>query len=101
MPIPNLQVNGIDIHFDINIKKDENTKPTGKTDSHLSRFAIGNRVNICPGDLQDSHLSDNQTGYHVETEASDSSAPGKLANILDVVEAALQGEPQENPDKKK
>ncbi len=107
VPIPNLQIDEVNVLFDMEVKQSECSKSS--TDMSASMNASANawfvKVNISgsvSSHKENTRTSDNSAKYHVDVRATNHGIPEGLARVLDMMAAnvapALVGSSIKNAD---
>lgn len=94
VPIPNLQVDEVNILFDMEVKqsqKQENGLDLGATASGNMNFGVA-KVNITgnvSAHSSNTRSSDNSAKYHVDVRATNHGTPEGLARVLDMMASGI------------
>lgn len=93
-PIPNLQIDNVDVLFDMEVK--ETSKSESTTDLSASGSAtvgfLGVKISVSgsvSAHESNTRSSDNSAKYHVEVTASNYGTPEGLARVLDMMAASI------------
>ncbi len=97
VPIPNLQVDTVDVVFDMEVKSSTSDSESSDTEASLDAHAkVGWGPFSCDVQIhgktsshkEHSRTSDNSAKYHVEVHASNAGTPEGLSRVLDMMAAA-------------
>jgi hypothetical protein len=97
VPVPNLQVDSVDIVFDMEVKsstKEDESKDTavaGEGEGKVGWGPFGLKVSIkgsVSSHKENTRTSDNSAKYHVEVHATNHGIPEGLARVLDIMATA-------------
>lgn len=97
VPIPNLQIDEVNVLFDMEVKeseKSESSKDMGGTFSGTANFGIFKATVSGSVSSHESNTrsSDNSAKYHVDVRASNHGTPEGLARVLDMMAACVAPE---------
>lgn len=99
VPIPNLQVDTVDVVFDMEVKSSTSSKSSSDTSGQFSAKAkvgwgpFSATVNVsgsCASHKENTRSSDNSAKYHVEVKAKNFGIPEGLARVLDIMSEAAK-----------
>ncbi len=92
VPIPNLQVDEVNILFDMEVKESEKTETNVDVGANLNvsakigfvKISLTGNVSVHHGNVRS---TDNSAKYHVDVRASNHGTPEGLARVLDIMAA--------------
>ncbi|TRX54908.1 DUF2589 domain-containing protein [Fulvivirga sp. M361] len=111
VPIPNLQVNNVDVTFDMEVKSSTSSKDSSSKEASLEASAtfgfgpVSGSVSISgsvSSSSENTRSSDSSAKYHVEINAANFGLPEGLSRVLDMMNQAVaprrveQYKPDEN-----
>lgn len=93
-PIPNLQIDNVDVLFDMEVKETSKTESTNDLSASGSATVgfLGFKMSVSgsvSAHESNTRSSDNSAKYHVEVTASNYGTPEGLARVLDMVAASV------------
>ncbi len=91
-PIPNLQVDEVNVNFDMEVKESEQSESATDASASISGSGkiLGFKVNVSGSvstHSSNTRSSDNSAKYHVDVSATNHGTPEGLARILDIMAA--------------